>query len=42
MNSTQYYDVLSLGYYNGSNKANPIPQANELSVYHYAYEVYRP
>ncbi|OUB70567.1 hypothetical protein [Bacillus thuringiensis] len=42
MHSTQYYDVVSLRYYNQPNKISPIPLANEHSVYHYAYEIYRP
>ncbi|MGX5375404.1 hypothetical protein C1N66_30625 [Bacillus cereus] len=42
MHSTQYYDVVSLRYYNQPNKISPIPLVNEHSVYHYAYEIYRP
>ena len=27
--STHYYDIVTLGYYNGPNKTNPISKANE-------------
>ncbi|MEH6890735.1 hypothetical protein V7024_13620 [Bacillus sp. JJ864] len=40
--STHYYDIVTLGYYNGPNKTNPIPKANENTVYHYAFGVYHP
>lgn len=40
--STHYYDIVTLGYYNGPNKTNPISKANEKTVYHYAQGVYHP
>ncbi|OUC02668.1 hypothetical protein BK784_07845 [Bacillus thuringiensis serovar medellin] len=40
--STHYYDIVTLSYYNKPNKTNPIPQANEKTVYHYAHGVYHP
>ncbi|MFB8328070.1 hypothetical protein ACWGJ1_10660 [Bacillus wiedmannii] len=40
--STHYYDIVNLGYYNGPNKTNQIPKANEKTVYHYSHGVYHP